>query len=188
MSLVRALAVLLVSLMLLASPSPAVASTHHGVEITDASTVAGKTVNLNGTGLRSVLFIKVYVIGLWTERKVSSADDALDSGAWKVELHMLRGLDPEKITDGVQDGFAKNSAAELDNLQARLDTFKAQFSKVSKGDVIELAWEPGKGTVTRVNSAQKGTIEGKDFADALLKVWLGADPVQSDIKDGMLGK
>ena len=33
-----------------------------------------------------------------------------------------------------------------------------------------------------------GTIEGKDFADALLKVWLGADPVQSDIKDGMLGK
>ncbi|MCO4771390.1 MAG: chalcone isomerase family protein [Deltaproteobacteria bacterium] len=188
MTLVRAFALLLVSLSLAVSaPAPAQAAEHHGVSLADNANVAGKAVQLNGAGLRSVLFIKVYVIGFWTEKKVSSTADALASGAWKAELHMLRGLEPAKITDGIQDGFSKNSASEIGALQARLDTFKTHFVKVSKGDVITLAWEPGKGTVTRVNGAEKGTIEGKDFADALLKVWLGGDPVQDDIKSGMLG-
>jgi len=184
-AVVRSLATLLVALSLIASP--AVAATHHGVDLADTATVSGKSVSLNGAGLRSVLFIKVYVIGFWTEKKVTSTDAALGAGAWKVQLHMLRGLEAEKITDGIQEGFTKNSASQLSALQARLDTFKTYFPKVAKGDVIELAWQPGKGTVTRVNGAEKGVIEGKDFADALLKVWLGGDPVQQDIKDGMLG-
>ena len=55
------------------------------------------------------------------------------------------------------------------------------------GDVAQLAWEPGKGTVVRVNGKELGVVPDKDFADALLKVWLGGDPVQEDIKAGMLG-
>ncbi len=184
-AVVRSLATLFVALSLVASP--ALAANHHGVDLADTATVAGKSVTLNGAGLRSVLFIKVYVIGFWTEKKVTTTNDAIASGAWKVQLHFLRGLEAEKITDGIQDGFAKNSSAQLSALQPKLDTFKGYFPKVAKGDVVELAWQPGKGTVTRVNGAEKGVIEGKDFADALLKVWLGGDPVQQDIKDGMLG-
>jgi len=33
----------------------------------------------------------------------------------------------------------------------------------------------------------KGTIEGDDFATALLRVWLGAKPPTEDLKEGMLG-
>jgi len=189
MSLVRAAAVLLVSLSLLATtPATSHAAERNGVTLPDTGTVAGKAVMLNGSGLRSVLFIKVYVLGFWTESKVTTTEAALSSGAWKVQLHMMRGLEPEKITDGIQDGFSKNSSGNLADLQARLDTFKTYFSKVNKGDVVELSWEPGKGTVARMNGAEKGSIAGKDFADALLKVWLGASPVQDDIKAGMLGQ
>jgi len=188
MSLVRSLAVLLVCLSLVATISnTAEAAEAYGVSLEDTSTVAAKAVQLNGAGRRSVLFIKVYVIGFWTEKPVKTTDAALNSGAWKVQLHMLRGLEPEKITDGIQEGFNKNSAAELPGLQARLDTFRTFFSKVSKGDVVELSWEPGRGTVAKINGTERGTIEGKDFADALLKVWLGAAPVQDDIKADMLG-
>jgi hypothetical protein len=31
-------------------------------------------------------------------------------------------------------------------------------------------------------------IPGEDFANALLRVWLGDDPVQNDLKQGLLGK
>jgi hypothetical protein len=36
-------------------------------------------------------------------------------------------------------------------------------------------------------SVEKGVIEGKDFADALFSVWLGANPVQEDLKKALLG-
>jgi hypothetical protein len=36
-------------------------------------------------------------------------------------------------------------------------------------------------------AAEKGVIEGKDFADALFSVWLGANPVQVDLKTALLG-
>jgi hypothetical protein len=186
--MVRSFASLLVGLsLLLAAPASSYAAEHYGVTLSDDASVAGKAVKLNGVGLRSVLFIKVYVLGFWTETPATTTEAALASGAWKVQLHMLRGLEPEKITDGIQEGFSKNSAAQIGALQERLDTFKTFFSKVGKGDVIELSWEPGKGTVARLNGAEKGSISGKDFADALLKVWIGADPVQDDIKAGMLG-
>ena len=32
-----------------------------------------------------------------------------------------------------------------------------------------------------------GTIEGRDFADALFAVWLGPKPVQDDLKKALSG-
>ncbi len=183
----RLLSVLLLSVALTITAATATAGELAGVTMPDTSTVGGAAVSLNGLGLRKVLFIKVYVIGLYTEKPARTEAEALNAGAWKADLHFLRGLEPQKITDGIQDGFERNSAAQIGALQARLDTFKTFFTKVVEGDVAQLAWEPGKGTVVRVNGSEKGVVPGKDFADALLKVWLGGDPVQEDIKAGMLG-
>ena len=48
---------------------------------------------------------------------------------------------------------------------------------------------PGRGTTVVVGEAEARTrIEGKDFADALFRVWLGEDPVDSDLKDKMLAR
>ena len=38
-----------------------------------------------------------------------------------------------------------------------------------------------------MRAREKGVIEGKDFNDALLAVWLGPDPVQDDLKKPLLG-
>lgn len=123
MSLARTFAVLLASTALVASvTSDAPAAEHYGVSLKDTAKMAGKAVQLNGAGRPSVLFIGVYVIGFWTEKHVKTTDAALSGRAWKVQLRMLRGPEPEKIRDGIQDGFNKNSPAEPSSLQARLDT------------------------------------------------------------------
>ena len=57
----------------------------------------------------------------------------------------------------------------------------------STGDDIVLTYVPGRGTVVSVKGAEKGVIEGKDFADALFSVWLGPNPVQEDLKLALLG-
>jgi len=185
--MIRLLSALFLGLALTLAAAPSDAKEAHGVTLADSASVGGKSLTLNGTGLRSVLFIKVYVLGFYTEKGVTSESAALASGSWKVRLHFLRGLEPQKITDGIQDGFERNSAASIGALQGRLDTFKTFFTKAAKGDVVDLDWN-GSGTAVTVNGASKGTVDGKDFADALLRVWVGGDPVQQDMKDGMLAQ
>ena len=63
----------------------------------------------------------------------------------------------------------------------------ALFPNVSEGDEIVMSYVPGKGTVVTAKGAEKGTIEGKDSADALFAVWLGPNPVQEDLKKALLG-
>jgi hypothetical protein len=55
-----------------------------------------------------------------------------------------------------------------------------------KGDVLDLTWLPGTGTLVR-GRGKSLTIPGKDFADALLSVWLGPKPVEASLKRDLLG-
>jgi hypothetical protein len=75
----------------------------------------------------------------------------------------------------------------MDVLKARLEKLEALIPNVGNGDQILLTYVPGKGTVVSAKGAEKGVIEGKDFADALFSVWLGPNPVQADLKTALLG-
>jgi hypothetical protein len=61
------------------------------------------------------------------------------------------------------------------------------FADVTEGDPILMTYVPGKGVTVSIKGAEKGTVEGKDFADALFSVWLGPNPVQEDLKKALLG-
>ncbi|HZN95190.1 MAG TPA: chalcone isomerase family protein, partial [Myxococcales bacterium] len=143
---------------------------------------------LNGAGVRKFLFISVYVGALYVEE--TSKDPAAllaKDGVRQVEMHMLGDLGKDKIEDAIRSGFEKNSKDKLPALKDRLDKFIAQMpDKVSKGQVLRLTYVPGKGT-TVTGQGDKAVIEGKDFADALFAVWLGPNPVDGDLKKGMLG-
>ncbi len=65
--------------------------------------------------------------------------------------------------------------------------FSAMFSDVKEGDQILMTYVPAKGTSVSIKGTEKGTVDGKDFGDALFAVWLGANPVQEDLKKALLG-
>jgi hypothetical protein len=104
-----------------------------------------------------------------------------------MQLSVLRSLSTKQVTEAIEEGFEKNSKAQMGALKARLENFKTMIPDVEKGDQILLTYVPGEGTTVEVKGAKKGTIEGKDFADALFAVWLGPNPVQEDLKKALLG-
>jgi len=55
------------------------------------------------------------------------------------------------------------------------------------GDVIVLDYLPGAGTRVTVNKDNKGTVAGEEFNRALLRIWLGNQPVDATLKKAMLG-
>ncbi len=160
-----------------------------GVKMPDTVTVEGKTLKLNGMGLRKKYAVaKVYVLGLYLETPSKDAATVISSDQVKsVRMSLLREVAGAKITETIMEGFERNSKAQMEALKARLDKLHAMIPDVVKGDEILLTYVPGKGTVVTAKGVEKGVIEGKDFADALFAVWLGPNPVQEDLKKALLG-
>jgi hypothetical protein len=79
-------------------------------------------------------------------------------------------------------------AALKDRLKQFSETMLA-IGEARSGTSIVIDWLPESGTRLTVNGQVKGReITGEDFYRALLKIWLGQQPVQSDLKQALLGK
>lgn len=181
-------AIVLGLLLCLVAAFPVSAREVAGVTLPDTTTVEGKTLKLNGAGLRKKVVFKVYVGGLYLENPSKDPAAIISSDQVKrMQLSILRSLKGTQVSEAIEEGFEKNSKASLGLLKARLKKFESMIPNVEKGDQILLTYVPGKGTVVTVKGAEKGVIEGKDFADALFAVWLGANPVQADLKTALLG-
>jgi chalcone isomerase-like protein len=167
---------------------PAFAKEIAGVTLPETTTVDGKTLKLNGTGLRKKMVFKVYVAGLYLETPSKDAATVVSSDQVKrMQLSVLRSLSSQQVGEAIREGFEKNSSSNMAALKARLEKLEAMIPNVEKGDQILLTYVPGKGTVVSAKNVEKGVIEGKDFADALFSVWLGGNPVQTDLKAALLG-
>lgn len=183
----RLLAALLATTLLLSS---AHALEVAGVQVEEAADVDGKKLALNGAGLRKKLFFKVYVGALYVEQRSGDAAALLAADAPRlVRLHMLRELDRESILKAFREGIEKNSRATAAAALAKLaQVEKAIPEELKPGQVVTVTYRPGTGTSLGVQGGTAASVEGKDFADAILRVWLGDEPVDADLKAGMLGK
>jgi len=188
----RALLVLFAAVWL----APADAAEVAGVKLPDRLRVGagGPELVLNGAGLRTRFFVKVYAAGLYLEKKSTTPADVLGlKGPKRVSMHLLRNLSAKQILDALHDGVAANSPpAELAKLKPQLDALDGVMTAmgpIKEGDVVTLDYVPGSGTVVTVNGQAKGKpIAGTALYDALLRVWLGDDPVQDDLKKALLGQ
>lgn len=145
---------------------------------------------LNGAGIRSKFFVKVYVGALYLPSKQTAVENILAlPGAKRVSMHVLYDeVSKEKLIGGWNDGFANNNSPEvLVTLKERLNNFNELFTSVKRGDLVNIDFLPGKGTRVQINTINKGIIAGDDFYEAVLKVWLGEQPADSNLKQGMLG-
>ena len=159
-----------------------------GVKLPDTVSVDGKTLKLNGAGIRKKAFFKVYVAALYVETPSKDAASLVSSTQVKsMRLKMLRDVEGPKISGAIVEGFENNSKAAMPQLKGRLDQLAKLIPDVKQGDEIDLTWIPDKGTQVTVRGTNTGTIEGRDFADALFSVWLGPNPVQADLKQALTG-
>ena len=176
----------------LALAVPAAAMELAGVTLPDDDTVGGTTLKLNGMGVRTktMLKVKVYVAGLYlaTPSHDAAAIIATDEPKQVVMHFLYKKVEKDKLTEAWREGFANNSAAALPALKARLDEFCALWPDMASGERAVITYIPGTGTRLELNGKEAGVIPGKDFADAMFAVWLGAKPADAGLKAGMLGR
>ena len=169
---------------------PANAKEIAGVMVQEAlQTDDGVVLHLNGAGIRSKFFFDIYIAELYMEHPSNVVGDVIGvQGRKRIVMHFLYDeVGKDKLIAGWDEGFADNSKAdEVVKLQERIDQFNGMFDDVKKGDTIVLDFVPGQGTRVTVAKQEKGVIPGKDFNDALLRIWLGKNPVTKGLKEKLL--
>jgi hypothetical protein len=182
------------ALLLLAALGSAQGAELEGVKLEDRIQVDGQALELNGMALRTRMFFKVYVAGLYLPQKVSDAQRAIEgSGAKRIVLVMLRDATADQFCDSIQDRMERNNTpAEMERVRPQTEALFAKIRALGQartGMRIVLDYAPSKVATTLVvdGVAQGAPMQGEAFFRALLRVWLGDNPSQPDLKRALLG-
>ncbi len=179
---------LILCLLLLIWSQPVLALEVAGVKLAPQVEVAGQTLRLNGYGIRKKFFFKIYVGSLYTARPVHSTEQALaDAGGKLIRMDFLyHKVDKGKIVGAFAEGFAKNSPQLMDSEEAKtfLRWFDADFVAGDRVDLMLAA----DGTVSASHNGRLlGSLKSPALARGVLLIYLGAEPADEDMKEGMLG-
>lgn len=168
------------------------AQTIANIEIPDTVSHSEQSTKLllNGAGIRTKFIFDIYIGSLYLEKKAHSAEEIYNlAGEKRISMHFLYSeVSKEKLINGWNDGFENNlTTDELTKFKGQIEQFNSVFITVKKGDVINLNFIPTTGTEVIINNKSVGLVEGDKFFTALLKIWLGDEPADSDLKEAMLG-
>jgi hypothetical protein len=161
-----------------------------GVKLEDKVSIDGRELALNGAGMRTKVFLKIYVLGLYLPQPAKDVPAVFAEAPRRIQMVMLRVLSAEQIVDALLDTMQDNNTpAELAAVKAQTDQLASlilAFKEVKDRDVITLDFVDGA-TKLGWNGKSYGTIPGEAFNQALSKIWLGEKPVQTDLKKALLG-
>jgi len=176
--------------LLIAAAQPVAARDLGGVQVPDSVTVpeAKTPLALNGAGFRTRFLIKVYAGALYTAIPLTRPDQVLGASTPRVmRLQFVRAVDSETLAKGWKDSFAANhSQFELQAFRTRLQQFNAYMPNVKENDVLRIDLLPRGITRVIVNDKTRGTIDGADFQQGVLKAWVGDKPADGDLKKAVL--
>lgn len=165
-----------------------------GVRYDPQMTVAGSKLVLNGAGIRYKFIVKVYTAGLYLSAKAGTTDEVLGApGPKRLHVVMLREINANDLgklfTRGMQDNAPREEFAKsIPGTLRMADIFSAK-KKLVAGEHFSVDWNPGVGTIVMVNGEVQGApIKEPEFFRALLRIWLGPNPADAQLKDLLLGK
>ena len=162
-----------------------------GVKLDEQIKVGASELVLNGAGLRTKVFIKVYVGALYVTEKANTPAGLLDAATpRRMSMRMLRDIDSDTLYGALRDGLKDNhSEAELAALKGPIDQFAEIMKKIGNarnGDTVAIDFTTD-GVGVSFNGEARGKVASASFARALLKVWLGDNPVDASLKKALLG-
>lgn len=165
-----------------------------GVRYEPRVVVASAPLDLNGAGIRYKFVVKVYTAGLYLATKAGSPEEVLAApGPKRMHVVMLRDIDGNELgklfTRGMQDNSSRAEFAKSIDGTLRLSEIFAQKKRLAAGENFTVDWVPGVGTVVLVNGKPQGEpIKEPEFYRALLRIWLGSNPADAQLKDALLGR
>lgn len=181
--------VLICALAVALAASTASAAEISGVKLPDQVTVGGKTLKLNGTGLRQATFIKfnVYAAGLYLENSSHDGEAIANSEQTKsIEMVFMRDVTAKQMADAFHEGFDNNCIAGCAELKPFIPKLQGLLKDMKKGETMAYHFTPD-GVDVMIRGQKVGKVGDKAFSHQLIRVWIGKNPPNVELKEGLLG-
>ena len=164
----------------------------NGVTLSPKIAPAKTELLLNGGGVRTKFFMKVYVAGLYLQKKSSDPKEIIEADKpMAVRMHIISNLmTSANMATAIREGFEKSTKGNVAPFKKEIDFICTVFQSapIKVGDLFEIYYVPGKGVQCNKNGKDfKVEITGLPFKKALFGIWLTEDPVDENLKKGMLG-
>jgi hypothetical protein len=137
--------------------------------------VAGKTLQLNGYGIRtySILAAPIYTAALYLERFSTDANTIIHSLETKLlTVRFEHAVSAERARQAWRTGFENNCVAPCQLDSDDVERFLAMVPAMHANDYFNLLFTRDEATVS-VNGQPLGTINKRQFAEAALGTFLG---------------
>jgi Chalcone isomerase-like len=164
-----------------------------GVKYDETIDVAGEKLQLNGAGIRYKAIFKVYTMGLYTGKKVSTPEELwVQPGNKRFTLTMLREIDAGELgrlfTRGIEDNNSRTDTTRSLSDILRMSQLFSEHKSLKPGDMLVVDLVKGSG----IQISIKGKPAGEPFKDPaffklMLNIWLGKSPADWKLKEAMLG-
>ena len=164
---------------------------YEGVTIPRTITFENKTLQLNGAGSRSKMWVEVYIQALYLSQLSQNPKEIInDNLEMSIRIEITSALvSSGKLTRALNAGFEKSAGADLDKYKPRMESLKGFLAdEITKGDIFELTYSPSDSSIWIIkNGTLKGKIPGFDFKKVFFGIWLGDKPVDEELKNSLLG-
>ena len=147
---------------------------------------------LNGASMR-ILYgvVDTYIGKLYVENPVTDADALIAADEYKRMVFQvaLKRVSGRRMATALYEALQLNTTREeAMQLETRIQQVVEMFDvRLKKGEDGYIEWVPGQGSRVVVRGEVKGIIPGKDLNDAILRIWIGDNPVGSTFKRQVLG-
>lgn len=173
--------------------APRLASAAPETKFEPTAELQGQALVLNGAGTRWRAVFRVYDLALYLPRKARTADEALAMpGAKRLRFTALRELPGTDLGAAFIKGMGENNPKELVQKHVlsttRLIEIFSGRSKMMPGETFAMDFVPGKGTTFYIAGQPQGAPVGdNEFFAMVLRIWLGSNPVDRQLKTDLLG-
>jgi len=181
------LAGLAVTILVLASPLPAMACV---LSFPPQAVAGGRSLVLNGQGWRIVSpwGIKAYSAALYQPAPTRDREMALQLGRpWAVEMVYCRGAPVTDIRDVWLTSLRRNCGQGCGLTDESTRRFLAVLADARPAARWRFVFD-GAGLEVFEGERPRGSIADPAFARVLLATWIGVAPPTAELRDALLGK
>ena len=154
----------------------------------------GKQLELNGFGTRSKLWMDVYVQALYLSVLSQDAEAILNSNSvMGIRIQITSSLvTSKKLSKAFEKGLRKSIGEEnIEKIRPQADILEKLIGRepTVEKDFFNLIYSPEDTSIwVYKNDKLEGKIPGLEFKKAFFGIWLSDNPVDSDLKNDLLGK
>ena len=180
---------ILILILLLQTNVSSFATSVEGVNFPEEIVIANEKLLLNGVALRkaTIFGLKILVVGLYLNRRMSQSKDVLAlKSTKKIQIRFLKSISGGRLSKMWAKEILARCAKNCHELKAQVSQLGKMMVDVKSGDSLQFTFV-GEQVHVQVKDSPVAIISGNGFALTLLSLWIGPNPLNEAVKEGLLG-